>query len=54
MTIKGLPTTYNKDLQESVEPLLDHIKTVGKHNPNLTDIQASQFSALYNIKRTKI
>ncbi|GAD99653.1 argininosuccinate lyase [Paecilomyces variotii No. 5] len=29
MTIKGLPTTYNKDLQESVEPLLDHIKTVG-------------------------
>lgn len=27
-TIKGLPTTYNKDLQESVEPLLDHIKTV--------------------------
>jgi argininosuccinate lyase len=29
VTIKGLPTTYNKDLQESVEPLLDHIKTVG-------------------------
>ncbi|RAL64537.1 hypothetical protein DID88_002011 [Monilinia fructigena] len=29
MTIKGLPSTYNKDLQESVEPLLDHIKTVG-------------------------
>lgn len=28
MTIKGLPTTYNKDLQESIEPLLDHIKTV--------------------------
>jgi len=28
MTIKGLPTTYNKDLQESVEPLLDHIKTL--------------------------
>lgn len=28
-TIKGLPTTYNKDLQESVEPMLDHIKTVG-------------------------
>lgn len=27
-TIKGLPTTYNKDLQESIEPLLDHIKTV--------------------------
>ncbi|CAG7949642.1 unnamed protein product [Penicillium nalgiovense] len=27
-TIKGLPTTYNKDLQESVEPMLDHVKTV--------------------------
>ncbi|KAI9886763.1 MAG: hypothetical protein M1823_001406 [Watsoniomyces obsoletus] len=27
-TIKGLPSTYNKDLQESVEPLVDHIKTV--------------------------
>ncbi|EDO01487.1 hypothetical protein SS1G_03962 [Sclerotinia sclerotiorum 1980 UF-70] len=25
----GLPSTYNKDLQESVEPMLDHIKTVG-------------------------
>ena len=29
VTIKGLPTTYNKDLQESVEPMIDHIKTVG-------------------------
>ncbi|PGH06470.1 argininosuccinate lyase [Polytolypa hystricis UAMH7299] len=28
-TLKGLPTTYNKDLQESVEPMLDNIKTVG-------------------------
>lgn len=28
MTLKGLPSTYNKDLQESVEPMLDHIKTV--------------------------
>ena len=27
-TIKGLPTTYNNDLHESVEPLLNHIKTV--------------------------
>ena len=27
-TIKGLPSTYNKDLQESVEPLLDHVRTV--------------------------
>lgn len=29
MTIKGIPSTYNKDLQESVEPMLDHCKTVG-------------------------
>ncbi|KAH8685544.1 argininosuccinate lyase-like protein [Tricladium varicosporioides] len=28
MTIKGLPSTYNKDLQESVEPMFDHVKTV--------------------------
>lgn len=29
MSLKGLPSTYNKDLQESVEPMLDHVKTVG-------------------------
>lgn len=28
MSIKGLPSTYNKDLQESLEPMLDHVKTV--------------------------
>ena len=28
-TVKGLPSTYNKDLQESVEPMLDGVKTVG-------------------------
>lgn len=28
MSIKGIPSTYDKDLQESVEPLLEHIKTV--------------------------
>jgi len=28
-TLKGLPSTYNKDVQESVEPLLDCVKTVG-------------------------
>ena len=27
-TFKSLPTSYNKDLQESVEPLLDCVKTV--------------------------
>ncbi|KAI0416619.1 L-Aspartase-like protein [Xylaria grammica] len=25
---KGLPSTYNKDLQESWEPMLDHVKTI--------------------------
>ncbi|RMJ01678.1 hypothetical protein CDV36_015631 [Fusarium kuroshium] len=28
MTQKGLPSTYNKDLQESLEPMMDHVKTV--------------------------
>lgn len=28
MTNKGLPSTYNKDLQESWEPMLDHVKTI--------------------------
>lgn len=28
-TVKGTPSTYNKDLQESVEPMLDHVRTVG-------------------------
>lgn len=27
-SIKGIPSTYDKDLQESVEPLLENIKTV--------------------------
>lgn len=27
MTVKGLASTYNKDLQESVEPMLDGVKT---------------------------
>ncbi|UPL00752.1 hypothetical protein LCI18_011686 [Fusarium solani-melongenae] len=28
MTQKGLPSTYNEDLQESLEPMMDHVKTV--------------------------
>jgi argininosuccinate lyase len=28
MSVKGIPSTYNKDLQESVEPMLDHITTL--------------------------
>lgn len=29
-TLKGLPATYNKDLQESQEPMFDAAETVGK------------------------
>ena len=29
VTAKGLPSTYNKDLQESLEPMFDTVKTVG-------------------------
>ncbi|RSL42870.1 hypothetical protein CEP53_011968 [Fusarium sp. AF-6] len=28
MTQKDLPSTYNEDLQESLEPMMDHVKTV--------------------------
>jgi argininosuccinate lyase len=28
MSIKGIPSTYNKDLQESVQPMLESIKTL--------------------------
>jgi argininosuccinate lyase len=28
MTTKALTSTYNKDLQESWEPMLDHVKTI--------------------------
>jgi argininosuccinate lyase len=29
-TLKGLPATYNKDLQESQEPMFDAADTIGK------------------------
>ncbi|KIM99114.1 hypothetical protein OIDMADRAFT_146752 [Oidiodendron maius Zn] len=28
MSIKGIPSTYNKDLQESIQPMLDTVKTI--------------------------
>ncbi|KAL9098709.1 MAG: hypothetical protein Q9163_005677 [Psora crenata] len=37
-TTKSLPSTYNKDLQESVEPLLDCIKTVSDSVRILTGV----------------
>ena len=38
VTAKGLPSTYNKDLQESVEPLLDCVKTVSDSIRILTGV----------------
>jgi argininosuccinate lyase len=29
MSLKGIPSTYNKDLQEDKEPLFDAVDTVG-------------------------
>ena len=29
MMMKGTPSTYNKDLQESLEAMMDHVRTVG-------------------------
>lgn len=29
MTLKGLPSTYNKDLQEDKEPLFDAVDNIG-------------------------
>lgn len=29
MTLKGLPSTYNKDMQEDKEPLFDAVDTIG-------------------------
>lgn len=28
MTLKGLPSTYNKDLQECQEPMFDSVDTI--------------------------
>ncbi|CEH16081.1 argininosuccinate lyase [Ceraceosorus bombacis] len=30
MTLKGIPSTYNKDLQEDKEPLFDAVDTIGR------------------------
>ncbi|KAK3166956.1 hypothetical protein OEA41_010081 [Lepraria neglecta] len=38
VTTKGLPSTYNKDLQESVEPLLDCVKTISDSIQILTGV----------------
>ncbi|KAL2043976.1 hypothetical protein N7G274_003496 [Stereocaulon virgatum] len=38
VTTKGLPSTYNKDLQESVEPLLDCVKTTSDSIQILTGV----------------
>ncbi len=41
MTQKGLPSTYDKDLQESVEPMLDHVKTVADSIRNAEGVLAT-------------
>lgn len=41
VTTKGIPSTYNKDLQESVEPLLDCIKTVSDSVQILTGVMST-------------
>lgn len=46
MSVKGIPSTYNKDLQESVEPLLDHIKTVGDSIQIATGVLSTLASTL--------
>ena len=33
MTLKGLPSTYNKDLQEDKEPLFDAVDTLNRALP---------------------
>ena len=38
MSIKSTPSTYNKDLQESVEPMIDCVKTVGMSVQILTGV----------------
>ncbi|KAI5481723.1 hypothetical protein MNV49_002949 [Pseudohyphozyma bogoriensis] len=37
-TLKGLPATYNKDLQESQEPMFDAAETIGKSLRILTGV----------------
>ena len=38
MSIKSTPSTYNKDLQESLEPMIDCVKTVGMSVQILTGV----------------
>ena len=33
MSIKGIPSTYNKDMQESLQPMLDTVRTL-KESPD--------------------
>lgn len=41
MTLKGLPSTYNKDLQESWEAMLDTVKTVSDSMQIATGVLAT-------------
>ncbi|KAF2436950.1 argininosuccinate lyase [Tothia fuscella] len=41
MSVKGVPSTYNKDLQESLEPMIDHVKTVSDSIQILTGVTST-------------
>ena len=41
MTVKGLPSTYNKDLQEDKEPIFDTIDTLGMVLPIMAGVVGS-------------
>jgi argininosuccinate lyase len=41
MSLKGIPSTYNKDIQESTEALLQHVKTVGDSIRIMTGVLAT-------------
>jgi argininosuccinate lyase len=41
MSLKGIPSTYNKDIQESTEALLQHVKTVGDSTRIMTGVLAT-------------
>ena len=38
MAIKGIPSTYNKDLQESVEPMIENVETLKDSSVILTRV----------------
>ncbi|KAI9833464.1 MAG: hypothetical protein M1819_003622 [Sarea resinae] len=50
-TVKGLPSTYNKDLQESWEPMLDHVRTVSDSIQIATGVLSTLAVSPENMRR---